>query len=173
MKQHIDVFDYAGQICKAMPRGILLTTASGETVNTMTIGWGTLGIEWGKKLFVAYVRESRYTRQLLEETGEFTVNIPAGDADRNVIRYCGSESGRDTDKIRDMGLTLEAPEVISVPGIREFPITLECRVMYKQLQDAGQLPESTANLYYPEEDGKVDNHFAYYAEILSAYIITE
>ena len=76
MKKYVDAFDYAGAICKTMPRGILLTTKRGDEVNTMTIGWGTIGIEWGKPVFVAYVRESRHTRKLLDETGEFTVNIP-------------------------------------------------------------------------------------------------
>ena len=44
MKQKIDVFDYAGHICKAMKPGILLTTKSGDKVNTMTIGWGMIGV---------------------------------------------------------------------------------------------------------------------------------
>ena len=68
MKEFIDAFDYAGHICKAMKRGILLTTSDAGKVNTMTIGWGTLGIEWGKPIFVAYVRESRYTREFLDKT---------------------------------------------------------------------------------------------------------
>lgn len=173
MKKQIDVFEYAGHICSTMRKGILLTTKTGDTVNTMTIGWGTLGVEWGRKLFVAYVRESRFTRELLESTGEFTVNIPMEELDHNIIRYCGSKSGRDSNKIKDLGLTLEEPEIISVPGIKELPLTLECRVMYQQMQQAEKLPESTVELYYPAEDGKCDNHIAYYAEIVSAYLITD
>ena len=56
MKKQIEAFDWAGHICKAMKKGILLTTRCGEKVNTMTIGWGKLGIEWGKPIFIAYVR---------------------------------------------------------------------------------------------------------------------
>ena len=73
MKEKINAFDYAGHICKAMNPGILLTTKSGDKVNTMTIGWGTIGIEWGKPIFVGYVRESRYTREMLDQNGEFTM----------------------------------------------------------------------------------------------------
>ena len=29
----------------------------------MTIGWGGIGVEWGKPVFIAYVRESRYTKR--------------------------------------------------------------------------------------------------------------
>jgi hypothetical protein len=46
MKKMIDPFDYAGEFAKHMPKGILLTTKGESGVNTMTIGWGTIGIEW-------------------------------------------------------------------------------------------------------------------------------
>ena len=169
MKKYIEAFDYAGTICKALPRGILLTTKAGEKVNTMTIGWGTIGIEWGKPIFIAFVRDSRYTKELLDANGEFTVNVPLGEIDKKILGYCGTKSGRDTDKIADMGLTLEAPEVISVPGIRELPLTLECKVIYRQWQQENTLPAALYERYYPGPDG--DYHTAVYGEIVSAYII--
>ena len=39
--------------------GVLLTTKVGERTNSMVIGWGTLGIEWGKTIFTVFVRENR------------------------------------------------------------------------------------------------------------------
>ena len=119
MKKQVDAFDYAGLICKAMKKGVLLTTKAGDTVNTMTIGWGKIGIEWNRPVFIAYVRETRYTKQLLEAAGEFTVNIPVGDADSRILGYCGTKSGRDTDKIADLSLTLVDSDNVQVPGIRE------------------------------------------------------
>ena len=140
MKKHVDAFDYAGTVCKEMAKGILITTKLDGKVNTMTIGWGHIGIEWGKPIFIAYVRESRHTYTMLEGNGEFTVNIPMGQVDKKILGYCGTKSGRNTDKIRDMGLTLEDPSVISVPGIKELPLTLECKVIYKQKQDLSAIP---------------------------------
>lgn len=173
MKTQVDAFDYAGHICKSMKKGILLTTKAGDTVNTMTIGWGKIGIEWNRPVFIAYVRETRYTKQLLEETGEFTVNIPVDAVDSKILGYCGKVSGRDTDKIRDLGLTLVDPEVISVPGIQQLPLTLECRVIYKQKQDLSQMPKDVTDRFYPvlDERGFQDYHIAYYGEIVSAYLI--
>ena len=95
MKRQINPFDYAGDICKALPKGILLTTKRGEEVNSMTIGWGTMGVDWSLPMFIVYVRESRYTKQLLEENGEFTINVPMGDVDKNILSVCGTKSGRD------------------------------------------------------------------------------
>ena len=172
MKKQIDAFDYAGHICKSMKKGILLTTKAGETVNTMTIGWGTIGIEWNKPIFIAYVRETRFTKQFLEETGEFTVNIPYGEVDQKILAYCGTKSGRETNKIRDLGLTLVDSDVVHVPGILELPLTLECKIIYKQKQDLSCLPQSVIDRFYPVVDGEgfQDYHIAYYGEIVNAYL---
>lgn len=179
MKQPVNVFDYAGHICKAMPKGILLTTKHNGKVNTMTIGWGTIGIEWGKPIFIAYVRESRYTKQLLDGSGEFTVNIPYGEVDGKILGFCGTKSGADVDKIQALNLTLEESVSVSAPGIRELPLTLECKVLYQQPQELAAIPEAILERYYPQDvpstdPGKNrDRHTAYYAEIVNAYLITE
>ena len=177
MKKYIDPFDYCGDICKAMKKGILLTTKAEGQVNTMTIGWGMMGIEWSKPIFMALVRESRHTKSILEKNGEFTINIPYGDFDSKILGFCGTKSGRDTDKISDLGLTLVEPESIDVPGIRELPLTLECKVLYRQEQDLSAIPDEILQRYYPQDvDGSHpgsnrDYHIMYYGEIVSAYII--
>lgn len=175
MKKTVDAFDYAGHICKAMKKGILLTTKQDNKVNTMTIGWGKIGIEWNRPVFIAYVRETRHSKSMLEATGEFTVNIPCGEFDPNILGYCGRKSGRDTDKIADLNLTLVDSDIISVPGIQELPLTLECRVIYKQQQDLTALPQEILDRFYPiaGENGFRDYHIAYYGEILNAYLIDQ
>ncbi|MBQ2761410.1 MAG: flavin reductase family protein [Mailhella sp.] len=172
MKQYIEPFSHATEIGKALEKSILLTTKRGDEVNTMTIGWGFLGIMWGKPMFMALVRESRYTKQFLDENGEFTINVPLGTDEKEILAYCGTRSGRDVDKIKDMKLTLEEPDVISVPGIREFPLTLECRTVYKQGMEEAGIPQSVLDRHYPVKTIKRDIHTLYYGEILSSYIIS-
>ena len=75
MKETIQVFDYAGQITKALPRGILLNT-QGEKFNSMVIGSGHLGVIWGQPSFTVYVRQSRFTKPLLDAAREFTLSVP-------------------------------------------------------------------------------------------------
>ena len=179
MKREVNPFDYASEICKVMPGGILLTTKRGEEVNSMTIGWGCIGTDWSRPVFIAYVRESRYTKQLLEENGEFTVNIPVGEVPRAVLSLCGRKSGRDMNKIEKLNLTLEEPLEISVPGIRELPLTLECKVIYKQQQDLSAIPQDILDRYYPIEEDTLhpgsdrDYHIAYTGQILKANIIED
>ncbi len=172
MKKHVNVWDYAGHIMEHIGGGILLTTKAGDKVNTMTIGWGTIGVQWGRPIFIAFVRESRYTKQLLEANGAFTVNVPLGEADKNMISVCGTVSGRDTDKLAQLGLTAEAGETVSVPAIRQLPLTLECKVIYKQAQEpAAIFPEYDAKFYAKGTRNEGDYHIAYYGEITAAYIV--
>lgn len=177
MRRNVNACDYAELICKAMKKGILLTTKSGNTINTMTIGWGMIGVEWGKPVFITLVRESRYTKEFLDVTGEFTVNIPIAEVDSKILSICGTKSGRDMDKIQELRLTLEESELVSVPGIKQLPLTLECKVLYKQTQDPAAIPAAVIDRYYPEigetlpSGEKRDYHTAYYAEIVNAYII--
>ena len=166
MKKTVNAFDYAGDIAKAMNPGILLTTKSGDEVNTMTIGWGMLGVEWGKPIFIALVRVSRHTRKLLDESGEFTVNVPVGEADRKILGFCGSKSGRDVNKFSELGLTPVESDVVSVPGIKELPLTLECKVLYRMEQTLDTIPQDIIEKYYPNGDF----HYAYYGQIVGAYI---
>lgn len=170
MKKIINAFDYASDICNAMKKGILLSTAADGKVNTMTIGWGFIGVEWGKPIFVALVRESRHTHEMLSANAEFTVNIPYGEVDGRILGFCGTKSGRDVDKVRELGLHLEDSMNCSVPGIRELPLTLECKVIYRQDQDLSAIPAPLLEKYYPQGETR---HTAYYGEIVGAYLITE
>ncbi len=173
MKRSIDVLEHASEIMQKVNNGVLLTTKQGEQVNSMTISWGGLAIEWGKPLFITYVRESRYTKEFLDANGEFTVNLPMGEYDKKITAVCGSKSGRDMDKASELGLTLEGSEKVEAPGIRELPLTLECRVVFKQEQDLANLDAVDAVKWYPADEyqGCPNRHTAYYAEIVAAYVI--
>ncbi len=169
-KRKIDIWEHAGDIIRALQPGILLTTKVGDKVNSMTIGWGTIGIQWEKPVFIAFVRTCRFTHEMLEGNGEFTVNVPVGEFPRKALGLLGSKSGRDMDKIAAAGVTLVEPNVISVPGIKEFPLTLECRVLYHQLQHDNELNDELTQRFYTRETA---NHTAFYAEIVDAYIIED
>ena len=173
MKRYIDPMEHATQILAGVKSGVLLTTCCDGKVNTMSISWGTLGIQWGKVIFTAFVRGSRHTEPMLAKAQEFTVNIPFEPIDRNIIKVCGTQSGRDVDKIRLLGLDLEEPDVISTPGIRQLPVTLECKVLYAQQQYPEHMLSDSIRSHYPTDstDIHADYHTAYYGEIVSAYVI--
>ena len=85
MKEKINVFEYSREILEALNKGILITSKYEDKVNTMTISWGALGIEWSKPMFTIYVREHRFTKSLLDKNPEFTVNVPLDDYDKKIV----------------------------------------------------------------------------------------
>ena len=174
MREKIDVTEYAPTILRELPHGVLLTAKADGRANPMTIGWGTLGVEWGRDLFVAYVRSSRFTYGLIEKSGEFTVSVPVRTGERDydrrvsqILAVCGSRSGRDMDKVSELGLTLVEGEDVDAPAIQELPLTLECRVLFKSEQDESLLRGDLRECYYSTDAP----HTAYYAEIVSAYLL--
>lgn len=177
MKEKVNVFDYSKEITEALSQGILLNTKVGNKFNTMTVSWGGLGRFWEKPTFTVYVRQHRCTHKLLEQNGEFTMSIPLGEFNRKILGIAGTKSGNDIDKVSALGITLEMPEVNNVPGICELPLTIECRVLYKQTHDLDVFLEEAKNTFYPQEvDGSFhgankDVHTEYIGEIVDAYII--
>lgn len=176
-RRKLSLSECAAYTAETLPKGILLTSSVGDKVNSMVIGWGTVGVNWNRPVFAAYVRTGRYTRELLDQNPEFTVNIPLGDPDKNTIAVCGSKSGRDMDKLNACGLHAVPGESVSVPAIREFPVTLECKILYRQIQEPGLLPEALAERFYPQTKessfpgSNRDPHVTYFGEIVSAYVL--
>ncbi len=176
MKEKINVADYANLITKMLPKGILLNT-NGDKFNSMVIGWGHLGTLWGKPTFHVYVRQGRYTKPQLDKTGEFTISVPLEKIDPAINRILGGQSGYNIDKVKEAGLELEEAEVIGTPGIRQYPLTIECRVLYAQDQDLAKIPADIRERTYPQDVpgteplANRDFHTMYVGEIVDAYII--
>lgn len=159
----------AFQSAQALPQGILLNTQA-DKFNSMVIGWGHVGTIWNQLTFTVYVRQSRYTLGQLDRTGVFTVSTPRpGERlSPEVMKVCGSQSGRDVDKAPLF--TLRPGRSIAVPAILEYPLTLECEVLYRQDQALEQIPEALRQRFYGgANDG--DFHTAYIARIVDGYIV--
>lgn len=177
IKHDFEPLELAGEIAQAVPRGILLTTKAGDEVNTMVIGWGHIGYVWNTPTFIAFVRTSRHTHDLLERAGEFTVNIPDGKLGKDIMKIAGSKSGRSMNKIEELGLTLVEPSEISVPAILECPLTLECEVIYKQHLDEDAVPDFAKAWFYPADVTDIDAggncyyHDVYFGAINACYRI--
>ncbi|MCD7728482.1 MAG: flavin reductase family protein [Clostridia bacterium] len=167
----IEIFDYANEILRGVKGGAVLSASADGKFNCMTISWGTLGIEWGKPIFTTFVRQSRYTKEFLDKSGEFTACIPYGEELSEILKGCGTKSGRDIDKAKEYGLQLVKGVSVDSPAIKQFPLTLECKILYVQKQDEKAMPESVLENWYPTEDGSRDIHTAYVGEIVNAYIL--
>ena len=159
-----DYFEQSDNLMGRIKKGAFLTVRAGENVNTMVIGWATIGIIWQKPIFMIAVRDSRHTFTLLEKTDNFTVTIPVSDEYNKAVMFCGTKSGRDFDKFKQCNLQpkpamrVESP-IIEIPGIH-----YECKIIYKSAMDNAFLDKGLEELY----PGK-DYHTLYFGEILACY----
>ncbi len=159
--------EYADKMFDQLQKGAFITTKKGKKVNTMTIAWGGINFVWSKPVFIAYVRYTRDTYQMIESTDEFTISVPLNkDLDKE-LSYCGSKSGRDYDKIKECNLSLRDSRVIKTPILDDCELHYECKVIYKQAMEPGNIIQSVKDRYYKTND----YHVIYYGEIVDSYII--
>ena len=76
------------------------------------------------------VARTRYTYSLLQEEGEFVVNVPNA-ALVDAVKLCGSISGRNHDKFKAADLDREKSLHVQAVGIRQCPAQIECRIERK------------------------------------------
>ena len=109
---------------------VLVTVASADgRDNIITLAWvGTVNSE--PPMISISVRPSRYSHRLLEETGEFVVNLPTEDMVRE-LDLCGMVSGRDQDKFELCGFGRESASEVKAPLIDRCPVNIECVVRNK------------------------------------------
>jgi len=146
-KIQIDPYQFAE---KTISTSSLLVSKGKGKVNVMALDWKSIGELWMLPVCTIAVAPSRFTFSLLEETPEFTLNVPSPEIS-SAISIAGSYSGRDTDKIAKAGLTLTPSQHISVPMIEEALISYECKIIH------------TA------ESGNMAHHRLFFGEILAAY----
>ncbi|MDD2620303.1 MAG: flavin reductase family protein [Syntrophomonadaceae bacterium] len=156
---------FAGEMLKQLPKGIFLSVSTGEEINTMTIGWGSIGFMWQKPVIIVLVRPSRYTYSLLQKAQEFTVSIPLNSEMKKSLAIAGSSSGRDIDKFGTLNLTAQPGKCISSPVIGECGLIYECRVIFQQTMDPETLDMDIREKFYAHED----YHVMYFGEILACY----
>jgi len=143
--------------------GLLLASQGEDGIpNAMAIGWGMVGIIWGKKIFTVLVRPSRCTFSRLAESDSFTVNVPSP-ALHDAVNFCGTRSGRDYDKFAECNMTAEPSQTVASPGIAEAPVIYECRIRHTTDVINGSLdPEIVSGAY-----AGGDFHRIYHGEILA------
>ena len=159
---------------------------SGNPPNVMTISWGMTGVMWKEEVMLVPVRESRYTKGKIDESGEFTVSVPfesplppsggvppfdkgGGKSESSVdfaaaLKICGTKSGRDTDKFADCGLSAVRAREADTFVVGGCDAYYECKV----LVELSLTPENTKNI--PESIyANNDYHTLYIARVVAKY----
>lgn len=123
----------AGNMLNPVPAVMVSVSDGNGKNNIITVAWaGTICTN--PPMLSISVRPERYSYEMIKSTKSFVVNLTTKDLVR-ACDYCGVTSGRDVDKFEKMKLTpIKLPNV-SVPGIKESPVNIECRV--KKIEELG------------------------------------
>lgn len=108
------------------PVPVVLVTAGIESPNIMTCNRIASCSAEPPRLCIS-IRPARHSHQLIKETGEFVVNIPAPDQ-QLITDYVGVVTGRVEDKWAAAGLTPSPAARVRTPLIAECPVNIECVV---------------------------------------------
>ncbi len=127
----------------------LLTAGTMNDWNTMTAGWGGLGYIWEKPAAFVFVRESRFTYSFIDRHDRFTLSFFPPEM-KDALAFCGTHSGRDTNKAKEAGLT-----PISLDGAVSFAeanLVFSCRKASKTVIDESSMIDSSILKLYPQRD---------------------
>ncbi|MBR1635769.1 MAG: flavin reductase [Lachnospiraceae bacterium] len=137
-----------------------LTSEYGGKINAMTISWGGVGELWGKHVATVYVRESRYTKELMDSGEYFSITFFEPHY-KNWLKYLGAVSGRQEDKIAGARLTINRHK--EVPFIDDGNFVIICKKLScTQIGPDDILDPAILDAHY--KDG--DYHYMFVGEIL-------
>lgn len=168
MRLHpIDVKELTPEVYRVFAsENSLLTAGDQEDLNTMTIGWCQIGRLWNRPVCTVYVRPERYTYGFMESRDYFTVSVLPKERSKDLC-FCGTKSGRDTEKIKECGLTV-CHGAGDAPFFEEADDVLVCRKLYAQDMDPACVTEGETVLpFYGEKGGW---HRMYVGEVVEAYM---
>lgn len=119
-----------GNMLYPLPAVLVSVADQKGNSNLLTIAWtGTICSD--PPMVSISVRPERYSYHMIEETGEFVINLTTEKL-AYATDYCGVKSGKDVDKWKEMKLHKIPGEKVSVPMVEESPVNLECRVVEKK-----------------------------------------
>ncbi|MEF8848412.1 MAG: flavin reductase family protein, partial [Candidatus Thermoplasmatota archaeon] len=101
-----------------------------KTTNIITVAWHT-PLSKKPPLYGASIAPERYTHKLIENKKEFTINF-APIKHLKHVHFCGTHTGKNTDKIQRTNLTISSSKKIDTPVINECYAHLECKLYDKK-----------------------------------------
>lgn len=106
---------------------VLVSSAHGDVRNVMSAAW-VMPLDFDPPKVAVVIDKGAFSRELIEKSGEFALNIPARRIAEQVLAV-GSCSGRDGDKFAASGLRTFSADKIAAPLVEGCIGWLECRLI--------------------------------------------
>ena len=128
----------------------LVTAGDENKFNTMTASWGGIGVLWNKNVAFTFIRDSRYTIEFVDNNDCYTLSFFGGNCMKE-LAFCGRNSGRDVDKIKETGLTPVHDGNITY--FEEAELVLVCKKLFKQQMTPDNfIDKSMTDKFYADND---------------------
>ena len=105
----------------------LVSSAAGGRQNVMAASWA-MPLDFDPPKVAVVIDKSTLTRELIEASGEFVLNIPTRAIAEQVLA-AGSASGREGDKFARFGIAMDKATTVAAPLIAGCAGWLECKVI--------------------------------------------
>lgn len=105
---------------------VMVSCGTMKKANIITVAWTGI-INTNPAMVYISVRPERYSYNLIKETGEFVINLTTEKL-AYATDWCGVKTGAKVDKFKEMKLTKEKLNFVNSPGIKESPVSIECKV---------------------------------------------
>jgi len=113
---------------------VMVSCGNMEKSNIITVAWTGI-INTNPAMVYISVRPTRYSYNIIKETGEFVINL-TNEKLAYATDWCGVKTGKKVDKFKEMGLTKENAKFVKCPLIKESPVSVECKV--KEIKELRQ-----------------------------------
>ena len=108
----------------------VVITKRGEKVNLTPINYQAVSTVYEKPLSVCLgLSNTNYTLENILETKEFVYAYPSKEQLKQTI-YCGTVSGRDTDKLANTDFTFSESKVVTPPNLDGAVLNYECKLLH-------------------------------------------
>lgn len=173
--KHITPTEITDNTMKLIGNDWMLVTAAndaepcvcGADYNTMTASWGGMGVLWGRPVAFVFVRPQRHTFRFTEVNDRITLSF-FDESYRETLAYCGKYSGRDVDKAKECGLTVDTDKNENGRAVwfHEARLVLKTKKLYADWLRGEAFTDDTGKAVYPAGDF----HMMYVCEITDVLV---
>lgn len=138
---------------KVLPApGLLLLSNDGTQKNLITIGWLQFGNLWNKWTVNVFIRQSRHSFKILNDSKYFSLNVLDPQKYIKQINLCAQTTGADHDKIKESGLTITESGENKIVSIAEAQTVFECEIINRAMLNEANLSDELHEKFYSDND---------------------
>lgn len=121
-----EIKKYPYRLLHPQPVALITSIDEDRKPNVCTVAW-IMPVSIEPPLITVALQKRHKTTDNIIKTKEFVVNIP-GNEQIDIVKFCGSKSGWDTDKIKEFKISIEKGKRLNTSRIKGSVAYIECEL---------------------------------------------